>query len=82
MHSMKLKMFTGNVDTIDHPSVQEFKQILMNIARTYRSRLVLFHVKQGTVFFQFDNDELNTNILEDIIGFKADHAKERAQGCL
>ena len=59
----EVDLFPSEVDSIDHPYVSQFKDILELVAEQYHCRLISFEVKEGTVMFSFDSDELNDEIL-------------------
>ncbi len=59
----EVDLFPSEVDSTDHPYASQFKDILESVAEQYRCRLISFEVKDGTVMFSFDSDELNDEIL-------------------
>jgi hypothetical protein len=60
---IEVDMFSKEVDTLDHPDVLHFREILEQVALEYRCRLLHFDIRQGTVIFSFDSDELMANII-------------------
>ncbi len=60
----EVDLFPSEVDSPDHPYASQFKDILESVAEQYHSRLISFEVKDGTVMFSFDSDELNGEIVE------------------
>ena len=67
MKPIVLHLFSEEVDSLDHPTIREFREILERIAQTYGSRLTHFGVIRGTVSFQFDNGKPMHDIMSDII---------------
>jgi hypothetical protein len=85
MRPIVLHLFSENVNSVDEPSVREFREILDRISLSYGSRLTYFAVDRGAVAFQFDDRKVMNDILSDIIntiGFKEDYGKKNiAAGC-
>lgn len=64
MGVIEVEMFEQDVDDIEHPMVESFKELLEQVAEEYQCRLESFEVSHGTVSFSFDNDELEAEILK------------------
>ena len=60
---IEIDLFTSNVNSVDHPEVIHFKEILEEVAEEYHCNLVSFDVDHGTVTFSFDSDEVTAEIL-------------------
>ena len=82
MNPIVLNLFSEEVDSLDHPAVREFREILERIAQSYGSRLAHFGVKQGAVSFQFDNLKPMHDIMVDVIstvGYRDGAEKRKSQ---
>lgn len=66
MRLIALKLFPKEINSLANPAVQEFKQILENIAKTYECSLRYFAIDHGMLLFQFDNEELIYDISKDL----------------
>ena len=64
MGVIEVDMFSKDVDTLNHPYVLSFKELLEEVAYEHGCRLTSFEVDQGTVSFSFDSDELTAEILK------------------
>ncbi len=60
----EVDLFPPEVDGADHPFASQFKDMLESVAEQYECQLVLFEVRKGTALFYFDNDQLNSEILD------------------
>ena len=60
----EVEMFQAEVDSPEHPYAAQFREMLENVAGEYRCTLLSFEVREGTVTFSFDSDELNAEILD------------------
>jgi hypothetical protein len=73
MGFIAFKLFPNDVNSLDHPNVKEFKQMLDAMAIAYKCNLTSFAISHGVVMFHFDNEEITSDILkdmEDITGVK------------
>ena len=61
---IEVDLFPEEVDSADHPEVIHFKGILEDVAEDFNCRLVSFEIRQGTVTFSFDSEELMAEILQ------------------
>jgi hypothetical protein len=61
---IEVDLFSPDVNSLDHPQVEQFKDMLEDVARDYQCNLVYFDIDCGTVTFGFDSDELTANILK------------------
>lgn len=61
---IEVDLFPAEVDGAEHPDAVKFKRLLREVAKPYKSRLLSFEVRQGTVSFAFDSDELTAEILK------------------
>ena len=59
----EIDLFSPEIDSLDHPFVAQFRELLESLADEYNSRLLNFDIHDGTVIFSFDNDELSSKIL-------------------
>ncbi len=60
---IEVDMFSEDVNSLDHPEVIEFRQVLLETAEEYDCFLVSFEVNKGIVTFSFNSDELTAEIL-------------------
>lgn len=56
-------MFSEDVDNIEHPLAESFKELLEEVAEQYDCHLLSFEINKGTVSFSFDSDKLTADIL-------------------
>lgn len=61
---IEVTLFDEEVDDPEHPVALSFRDLLEQVAEEYECRLVFFDVKQGTVSFSFDSDELTAEIIK------------------
>jgi hypothetical protein len=59
----EVDLFPEEVNRTDHPRAREFKRMLEAVAQDFQCKLLCFEVDHGTVFFVFDSDDLNAEIL-------------------
>jgi|WetSurMetagenome_2_1015567.scaffolds.fasta_scaffold987070_1 hypothetical protein len=64
MGIIEVEMFSEDVDDLDHPVAQSFRELLEEVAEEYECHLESFEISRGTVSFSFDNDELEAEILK------------------
>lgn len=62
--TIEVDMFPEEVNSIDHPYVVQFKEMLEDVAEEYECNLIHFDIDHGTVIFSFDSDELTSQILK------------------
>jgi hypothetical protein len=60
---IEVDLFDKNVNMEDHPEVLKFRKVLLEVAADYHAELLSFEVREGTVSFAFDSDELTAEIL-------------------
>ncbi len=60
---IEVDLFPADVNSLDHPYVTHFKEILEEVAEQQDAHLLHFGVDNGTVIFSFDNDELMADII-------------------
>lgn len=60
----EIDLFETDVDDVDHPYANQFKDMLESVAEQHGCHLISFEVNKGTVLFSFDGDELNAEILD------------------
>ncbi|HOP47571.1 MAG TPA: hypothetical protein PK874_07910 [Desulfobacteraceae bacterium] len=60
---IEVDMFPEDVNSLDHPYVVQFKEILEEVAEEYNCNLVNFDIEHGIVMFSFDSEELTAQIL-------------------
>lgn len=63
MGIIEVDMFEEDVDSLEHPVADSFRELLENVADQYNCHLLMFEVKKGTAIFSFDNEELTADIL-------------------
>jgi hypothetical protein len=57
-------MFPEEVNSLDHPEVVRFRDVLEEVALEYHCRLIYFDIQNGTVIFSFDSNRLMADILK------------------
>ena len=60
---IEVDYFPEDVDSLDHPDVIRFREVLEGVAEEYDCELSSFDIDRGTVVFSFDSDELMAEIL-------------------
>jgi hypothetical protein len=60
---IEVDLFSGEVDSDDHPEAAQFKEMLEEAASDYGCKLMIFEVRKGTVSFSFDDDLLTAKVL-------------------
>ncbi|MEA2039806.1 MAG: hypothetical protein U9N82_08225 [Thermodesulfobacteriota bacterium] len=60
---IEVDLFPADVNSLDHPYVIHFKELLEEIAEEHDSHLLHFDIDNGTVTFSFDSDELMADII-------------------
>jgi hypothetical protein len=68
---IEVDLFPKDVDSQDDPAVVKFRKLLQDVAEEFRCKLLSFEVREGTVCFSFDSDELMAEILR-LLQAKAD----------
>ena len=61
---IEVDLFPEEVNSLDHPEVTRFKEMLEDVAEEYHCNLLSLEVDCGTVIFSFDSDELMVEILK------------------
>jgi hypothetical protein len=60
---IEIDLFPAEVNSLEHPEVCRFRELLEDVALEYHCRLLSFDIECGTVSFSFDSDQLMANIL-------------------
>lgn len=60
---IEVDMFPEEVNSLDHPYVIQFREMLEDVAEEYECNLISFDIENGTVMFSFDSEELTAQIL-------------------
>jgi hypothetical protein len=61
---IEVDMFPEEINSLEHPEVVHFRDILEDVALEYHCRLTYFDIKKGTVIFSFDSDKLMGDIFK------------------
>jgi hypothetical protein len=61
---IEVDMFPEEVNSLEHPDVVHFRDVLEDVALEYHCRLIYFDIQNGTVIFSFDSDKLMADILK------------------
>ncbi len=61
---IEIDLFPEQVDSLAHPEVTRFIDLLREVAKDYECNLVYFDIKEGTVIFSFDSEELTGEIIK------------------
>ena len=64
--AVEVDLFPKAVDSLDHPEVIRFRELLEDVALEYHCRLIFFDIHCGTVSFSFDSEELTAEILRTL----------------
>jgi hypothetical protein len=64
MDIIEVDMFSEDVNSPEHPVAESFRELLEEVAASYRCKVLFFNIKRGTVMFSFDNDELTAEIIK------------------
>ena len=64
MGIIEVDQFPKDVNSLDHPEVVEFRELLEEVADQFLCHLVTFDIDHGTVSFSFDDDRLAGVILK------------------
>ena len=59
-----IDMFSEDVDSIEHPLAESFRELLEEVAEEYGCHLLTFEINKGTVSFSFDCDKLTADIIK------------------
>jgi hypothetical protein len=60
---IEVDMFPPDVDSLEHPDVIGFRELLEEVAVQYHCRLLFFDIDHGTVSFSFDSELLMVDIM-------------------
>jgi hypothetical protein len=63
---IEVDLFPADVNSLDHPDVVSFKELLEDVAREYQCSLVSFDIDRGTASFSFSSDELMAEVLKTL----------------
>jgi hypothetical protein len=63
MSVIEIDLFPEDIDSLDHPYVEQFRELLEEAADAHNCRLLSFDIDQGTVSFSFDSDEMTAEII-------------------
>lgn len=61
---IEVDLFPDEVNSLEHPEVVHFRDVLEELALEYHCRLTYFDIHNGTVTFSFDSDKLMADILK------------------
>ena len=64
MGVIEVDMFPEDIDSVEHPIADSFRDLLEEVAGQYNCSLTSFDIDHGTVYFSFDSDELTADILK------------------
>ena len=71
---IEVDLFPAEVDSLEHPDVLHFRELLEDVAMEYHCRLTFFEIELGTVSFSFDSDELMADILKILQNDSQNHS--------
>lgn len=63
---IEVDLFPPEVNSLDHPEVLRFRELLEDVALKYHCRLIFFDIDCGTVSFSFDSEELTAKIVKTL----------------
>jgi hypothetical protein len=75
MRFFALKMFPPKINSLQHPEVKQFKYLLESIGKIYDSNLATFKIENGVVTFNYDKEDFDCNIYENISDVIGVHPK-------
>jgi hypothetical protein len=61
---IEVDLLPDEVNSLEHPEVVHFRNVLEELALEYHCRLTYFDIQKGTVIFSFDSDKLMADILK------------------
>jgi len=61
---IEVDLFDKAINGADHPAALQFRDLLQEVAKDFKTSLVFFEVHAGTVSFAFESDELTAEILK------------------
>jgi len=61
---IEVDMFSEEVNSLEHPEVLHFRDVLEEVSLEYHCRLTYFDIQKGTVIFAFDSEKLTADILK------------------
>jgi hypothetical protein len=61
---IEVDLFPKEVDSVEHPEVIQFKNLLEDVGREYQAELIFFDIDAGTVSFAFDSEKLTADIIK------------------
>ena len=64
MGIIEIDMFPKDINSLDHPYVEQLRELLEEAAESYHCRLLSFEINHGTVSFSFDSDEMTAEIIK------------------
>ena len=60
---IEVDLLPPDINSLDHPEVIRFKELLEETAEEYDCTLCCFDINNGIITFSFDNEELMAKIL-------------------
>jgi hypothetical protein len=63
MGIIEVDLFSEDVNSLGHPEVVKFKEVLEEVAEDFHCRVTSFDIDHGTVSFTFDDDTLTAEVL-------------------
>ncbi len=66
MAIIAVSLFPPEIDSLDHPAVQEFRQLLDGMATDFGGRLTSFAIDRGVVYFGVHDEKVAKDVLEII----------------
>jgi hypothetical protein len=64
MGLIEVDMFSRDVNDVQHPVAESFRELLTEVAEQYCCNLDAFEVERGVVSFSFDSEELMADIIK------------------
>jgi hypothetical protein len=66
MSTLLIPLLPKSVNSLDHPSVKEFRELIEGGTKAYNCKLTSFAIDHGVVAFSVDSDELYQHLKEDL----------------
>jgi hypothetical protein len=61
-----VSLFPPEIDSLDHPTVLEFRQLLAGMAKDFGGKLTSFAIDRGVVYFGVHDEKVAKDVLEII----------------
>ncbi len=66
MAIIAVSLFPPEFDSLDHPAVLEFRQLIAGMAKDFGGRLTSFAIDRGVVYFGVHDEKVAKDVMEII----------------